>query len=85
MMDEELSFRPLQAGVEILEAYLPLGASPQEKRLMRQSMGKMIADKIRDLDAYEMVPGPPGEPWVLRCRLVIHFSGVAAVKPKKEE
>ena len=81
-MEEALPFVPAAHGVEVLEAYLPLGASLHEKRLVRQSMGKMIADKIAELDAYEMVPGPDGV-WVLRCRLVIHFAGVAAVKPKE--
>ena len=81
MMEEGLSFHPTgKPNVEVLEAYLPLGASLHEKRLTRQSMGKMIADKIMELDAFEMVPGPGGE-WVLRCRLIIHFAGVGP-KPK---
>lgn len=82
-MSEELPrFSPLKLGVEMIEGYTRLGASLQEKRLLRQSMARMIADKIAELDAFEMVPGPDGV-WVLRCRLVIHFSGVAA-KPAKE-
>ena len=82
MMEEGLSFHLTgKPNVEILEAYLPLGASLHEKRLVRQSMGKMIADKIAELDAYEMVPAPGGG-WFLRCRLIIHFAGVA---PKPAE
>lgn len=79
-MEEGLSFRTAGPNVEILEAHLPLGASLHEKRLTRQSMGKMIADKIMELDAYEMVPLPGQREWVLRCRLIIHFCGVSAVK-----
>lgn len=78
-MEEALRFSPLKTGVEMIEGYVPLGASLHEKRLMRQSMGKMIADKIAELDAFEMVPGPDGV-WVLRCRLVIHFSGVTPIR-----
>ena len=82
MMEEGLSFTKTgKPNVEVLEAYLPLGASLHEKRLVRQSMGKMIADKIAELDAYEMVPLPEGG-WVLRCRLIIHFAGVT---PKPAE
>ena len=87
-MDENdlsgLRLTPAMHGVEVLEFYLPLDASPSHKRLMRQNAGKMIADKIAELNAYEMVPGPEGV-YVLRCRLVIHFSGVAAKpQPAKE-
>lgn len=82
-MEEGLSFRTAGPNVEILEAYLPLGASLHEKRLIRQSMGKMIADKITELDAYEMVTMPDGA-WALRCRLIIHFCGVSALPPKQE-
>ena len=84
MMEEGLSFTKTgKPNVEVLEAYLPLGASLHEKRLVRQSMGKVIADKIAELDAYEMVPvqGAVGG-WALRCRLIIHFGGVA---PKPAE
>ena len=84
MMEEGLSFTKTgKPNVEILEAYLPLGASLHEKRLVRQSLGKMIADKIAELDAYEMVTvqGAVGG-WALRCRLIILFSGVA---PKPAE
>jgi hypothetical protein len=38
-MEEAFSFRPLQAGVEILEAYLPLGASLYENRVVLQTRG----------------------------------------------
>jgi hypothetical protein len=82
-MEEAFSFRPLQAGVEVLEAYLPLGASIHEKRLTRQSMGKMIADKIGELDAWEMVPGPDRE-WVLRCRLIIYFTATSSFPMVRE-
>ena len=69
--------------VEVLEAYLPLGATPAQKRMSRQTMGQMIAKKIEELNPYEMVSMPDGT-WALRCRLIIHFSGVAA-KPTKED
>lgn len=68
----------------MIEGYLPLDASHHAKRLFRQNIGKMISDKIADLDAFEMVPGPPGEPWVLRCRIIMHFSGVVAKQPKEK-
>ena len=78
------SFFPAgKPGVKVIEGYLPLGATPSEKRLLRQSIGKMVADKIKDLDAFEMVPGPEGT-WVLRCRIIMHFAGVAAKTPAKE-
>lgn len=77
-----LKLTPHTPGVEIAEGYLSLDATPGEKRRLRESFGRLIAAKIAELDAFEMVPGPDGV-WVLRCRLVIHFSGVAA-KPVKE-
>ena len=77
------NFGTVKPGVEVIEGYLPLDPLPAQKRLFRQSIGKMIADKIEELNAYEMVPGPEGV-WVLRCRLIIHFSGVAAKAAAKE-
>lgn len=77
-------FRSVKPGVEIVEGYLPLGATPSARRLLRQTVGKMVADKIAELDAFEMVPGPVGEPWVLRCRLIIHFSGAVNKLPKED-
>lgn len=69
------SFAPGKPGVEVIEGYLPLDATLQDKRLLRQSIGKMIADKIAELDAFEMVPIPNQDGgWALRCRLVIHFN-----------
>lgn len=82
-MSDLPQFAPIKRGVEVIEGHLPLDAPLSEKRLLRQSIGKMIADKIAELNAFEMVPGPGGV-WVLRCRLVIHFSGVSAKPAQKD-